>query len=467
MSKKIYISTTLPYANSKAHVGHALELIQADFLARYFRKHDRDVFFNTGLDEHGLKIYEKAIELNRTPQEHVDIQAEEWKNFCTKFDISYDNFYRTTDSYHKDKVVEVWDSVKDYIYQEEYSGKYCKGCEEFKKESDIIDGKCQNHPNSDLENVNELNYFLKLTKLDKDLLKHIKKKNFIYPKEKKKELVNNIKDVRDLSISREKSKSPWGVDVPGDENQTIYVWFDALINYVNACGVEDWNESITIQLCGPDNIRFQGHIWQSILKAYGAEFTNKLLVHGTILDENGTKMSKSIGNVIDPIDQLEKYGLDAVRNYVLSLSTFKNSNWSEEELIELYNSRLANDYGNLIARVLHLVDINNIDIKDFDFEYAVDLDTKIAEIYNNFGESFNIAEYCNQVNQIAKSANKYINDHEPWKKEEGYETVLCNLYYLLYRVTELYRPIIPNRYEEIVEALNNKKKILLFDKICI
>jgi methionyl-tRNA synthetase len=466
MSNKVYITTTLPYVNSNAHVGHLLEFIQADFLARYLRKHRREVFFNTGLDEHGVKIYDTAIEKGLTPQEWVDSQAEKWKEFCKLFNISYDNFYRTTDQKHKDKVVEVWDKLKDYIYQENYTGKYCKGCEEFKKDSDLVDGKCPVHKNLELEEVNELNYFLKLTELDEDLIKHIEEKNFIYPIGKKNELLNNIKDVRDLSISRSKDKSPWGIEVPGDENQTIYVWFDALINYINSCGDDEWNDSSIVQLCGPDNIRFQGHIWQSILKAYGAKFTDKLLVHGTILDSEGVKMSKSIGNVIDPIDQLEKYGLDAVRNYVLSLPTFGNVNWNEEDLVDLYNSRLANDFGNLVSRVLHLIDKYETDtVADLDLDYCVDIDTQIADIYNSFGEKLNISEYCTSINRIAKNANKYINDEKPWEQNEGYNIVLSNLYYTLHRIAELYLPIIPNRYEEILKALDAKKKVALFQKL--
>jgi len=310
MTKKIYITTTLPYANSNAHVGHLLEFIQADFLTRYFRKHRKEVFFNTGLDEHGLKIYETALSLNRTPQEHVDIQTDIWVKFCKSFNIDYDNFYRTSNQDHKDKVSKIWDNVKDFIYQEEYVGKYCKGCEEFKKDSDLVDNKCSLHKNSELEEVNELNYFLKLTELDKDLLEHIKNKNFIYPKSKENELVNNIKDVRDLSISRTKEKSPWGIEVPNDKTQTIYVWFDALINYINAIGDEEWDESITIQLCGPDNIRFQGHIWQSILKANGSKFTDKLLVHGTILDEEGMPTFDADGMPLVDIIKGTTYDVD-------------------------------------------------------------------------------------------------------------------------------------------------------------
>lgn len=466
MAAKIFITTTLPYANSNPHVGHYLELTQADFLARFFKRQRREVSFNTGLDEHGSKIFDTAILEGITPQEWVDSQAKKWIEFCEKFKIEYTNFYRTTDQNHKDKVAEVWDKVKEFIYQENYSGKYCIGCEEFKKESDLVDGKCSLHTNKELEVVNELNYFLKLTELDKDLIDHINDKNFIYPTNKKNELLNNIKDVKDLSISRNKANSPWGIDVPNDDDQTIYVWFDALINYINACGDQEWEDSITIQLCGPDNIRFQGHIWQSILKAYGASFTNKLLVHGTILDENGVKMSKSLGNVVDPFNQLDKYGLDAVRLYVLSLPTFGNCNWDEKDLVLNYNAKLANDFGNLISRVLHLIDINEIDTSDVgNSKHFHDLNIRIAEIYNELGETFDISKYCDSVNKIAKDANKYINDTKPWEKGEGYEQVLKDLYHTLYWLNELYYPIIPQRYSEIYEALNNKKKVSLFNKI--
>lgn len=462
--RNIYISTTLPYANSKAHVGHLLEMLQADFLTRYFRMYKRKVYFNTGLDEHGSKIYETAISLDKTPEEHTNCQSKIWKEFHKSFNIEYDNFYRTSDDSHKVKVLEFWNKVDKYIYQKNYKGKYCKGCEEFKKDSDLIDDKCKLHPNLTLDIVNELNYFLKLTELDKDLLEHVEN-NFIYPKRKKNELINNIKDVQDLSISRNINKVPWAIDVPNDNSQTIYVWFDALVNYINAIGDKKWDDCITIQLCGPDNLRFQGHIWQSMLNAYGSKFTDKLLVHGTILDDKGVKMSKSIGNVVDPIDQLERYGLDAIRNYTLSLSTFGNSNWNEQDLIELYNSRLVNDYGNLISRVLHLVDKFDINTDNKDLEFCINLDTDIAEIYNKFGESLNISDYCIDVNKISKFANKYTNDNVPWEQKDGYEIVISNLYYLLYRLTELYKPIIPNRYEEIIDSIKNKEKVKLFKKL--
>lgn len=511
-SKKVYITTTLPYANSKAHVGHALEFIQGDFLSRYFKKQGKKVFFNIGLDEHGQKIWKAAQEKDIEVSEYLDIHYNQWLEFCELYGIEYDNFYRTSDKEHHQKVQKVWKDFvnRGLIYKKKYTGQYCEGCEAFKHDKDLLNGKCPDHPHLEIQTIEEENYFFKLTefkdKLEEDYLflrgwwpneeyfqksvgKGISGRTHLSPKSKEPELNNLVANIEDISVSRLKTAVPWGVPVPDDEEQTIYVWFDALLNYIfsvdkseDFCwleyplGYDSTNEEFFttkyIQICGPDNLRFQGVIFQALLSALKLTYTDKILVHGTILDANGQKISKSLGNVIDPIDQVKKFGLDAVRYYTLSLSTFGNANWDEEALVKLYNSHLVNDYGNLIARTLHLIDKKKINVTEpeKDFKDKIDdyLEKAIKSIVNEkkcFSQpKYNIYEYVSKLNEVVKHGNSYINDKEPWKSDD-YETTLNNLYYLLSEVTELYEPIIPFTVERVKEALQNKQKAIIFNKI--
>jgi methionyl-tRNA synthetase len=285
-----------------------------------------------------------------------------WLDFCDKFQIKYDSFYKTSDKSHHDKVQIIWNRFVERgdIYKKYYSGTYCLGCESFKIEKDLVDGKCQDHPTTPLQLIEEENYFFKLTKYKETLLNWIDlNPDFLQPQYKIEELRNIINSSEDISISRLKENCPWGISVPNDSDQIIYVWFDALLNYIFAAGylTEDFKWDRVIQICGPDNLRFQALIFQSFLESEGIKKSDKLLVHGTILDKDGKKISKSIGNVIDPFDQLQKWGLDAVKYYSLAgLSTYSDSNWNEDELVRLFNNEICNYWGNLVARTLQLDD---------------------------------------------------------------------------------------------------------------
>lgn len=458
----------MPYANSKAHVGHALEFVQGDFLSRFFRK-ENDVFFNLGLDEHGQKIFKAAKESGIDTQEYLDFHYQEWLKFCELFNIKYDNFYRTSDKSHHEKVSEVWKEFvnQGLIYKKKYQGQYCEGCESFKHDKDLVDGKCPDHPHLNIETINEENYFFNLKNWDITLLSWIKSnEEFLSPHSKLPELVNLIKNVEDISVSRLKSSVSWGVPVPGDEEQTIYVWFDALLNYVFSAR-EYWelnSAGKTIQICGPDNLRFQAVIFQGILRSLNLKYTDKLLVHGTILDEFGRKIGKSLGNTIDPVEQVEKFGIDAVRYYILSLSTFGNTNWDEKVIESLYTSHLVNDYGNLIARTLHLIDKKEVEITSPENIFKERVDSLLSDAKSSIEDNYNIHEYCTKLNELVKYGNHYINEKEPWKTDD-YSITLNNLYYLLTEVTEYYSPIIPGKVESIKTALNNLKKEILFERI--
>lgn len=477
-----------------------MEFIQGDFFTRFFEK-ENDVFFNLGLDEHGQKIFKAAQDAGIDTKEYLDRHYEQWLEFCNLFDIEYDNFYRTSDSEHHRKVSEVWEKFtkSGLIYKKKYQGQYCEGCESFKQDKDLEEGKCPDHPHLDIQIIEEENYFFKLSSFKKSLItnyleqdetfytkeqiekfikaKYIKKKPFqpfLFPTSKKPELANLIDSVEDISISRLKSSVPWGVPVPGDEEQTIYVWFDALLNYVfsaNETGDFKWSgfheyprNCRTIQICGPDNLRFQGLIFQALLHALDLAHTDKLLVHGTILDDQGRKIGKSLGNTIDPVQQLEKFGLEAIRYYILSLSTFGNTNWDEDTIVKIYNAHLVNDYGNLIARTLHLIDKKEVEIVGPEDSFKEKVDASLKQASNFIEESYNIHDYCSKLNELVKSGNQYINEKEPWKQDD-YTVSLNNLYYLLTEVTEYYSPIIPQKIEEVKTALLNLKKEILFARI--
>ena len=442
-----------------------MEFIQGDFFTRYFEK-ENDVFFNLGLDEHGQKIFKAAQDSGIDTKEYLDNHYEQWLEFCNLFDIEYDNFYRTSDPEHHRKVQEIWTQLVENgdIYKKQYTGKYCEGCESFKTDKDLTDGKCEDHPHLEIQSIEEENYFFKLEKYADVYLNDWLKAtpDFLSPKNKLHELTNIIKEAEDISVSRLKTSVPWGVPVPGDEEQTIYVWFDALLNYIFSAG-QYWNGK-TIQICGPDNIRFQGVIFQGILASIGFDTTDKLLVHGTILDDQGRKIGKSLGNTIDPVQQLEKFGLEAIRYYVLSLSTFGNTNWDEDTITKIYNAHLVNDYGNLIARTLHLIDKKEVEIVGPDAEFKKNVDFSLKQASDFIEESYNIHDYCSKLNELVKSGNQYINEKEPWKQDD-YAVTLNNLYYLLTEVTEYYSPIIPQKVEEVKTALSNLKKEILFARI--
>ncbi|NTW27719.1 MAG: methionine--tRNA ligase, partial [Candidatus Moranbacteria bacterium] len=307
---KFYITTTLPYVNAQPHAGFAMEIIEADVLARFNRQLGREVFFNTGTDEHGLKLFRKAEELKMEVQDYVDQQAENFKSLKEVLNISYDNFIRTTDKQHIVAAQEFWKRCEKNgdIYKKSYKTKYCVGCESEKTDSDLVDGKCPDHPSMEIEIIEEENYFFRFSKYQKQLLDlYEKNPEFVLPKNRLKEIKNFVEGgLEDFSISRLRAKMPWGIEVPGDEQQVIYVWFDALINYISTLG---WPTDMknfeafwpAVQIAGKDNLRFQSAMWQSMLLSAGIEPSKQIFINGFITVD-GKKMSKSTGNVISPAE---------------------------------------------------------------------------------------------------------------------------------------------------------------------
>ncbi len=476
--QKFYLTTTLPYVNAELHIGGAIEFSQADAIVRYFRNKlgKENVFFNVGTDEHGQKIFEKAKQEGLEVQAFVDKYAQRVMDFCKLFNIEYDNFYRTSDPKHHELAQVFWNKCNENgdIYKKEYTGLYCVGCERYLTEKELVDGKCPDH-HTEPEKKTEENYFFRLSKYREPLLKWLdEEKAFVKPAYKMDELKKFISEMEDISISRLKENLPWGIEVPNDPTQMMYVWFDALTNYAIAVGYGSDEERFNqwwgpVQTCGPDNLRFQGAIWQGMLASAGLPQSERLLVHGMVLGSDGTKMSKLVGNVISPFEQEQKYGAEIVRFYLLTgITTYDDAAYKEDDLVNMYNSRLANNFGNLLNRVIHLAntkgaEMNNEEKVDPDFVNTVDAYVKeIHTLYENY-ELYLAGE---KIDQLADYGNKYITKEEPWSKDAREASVILNnLSYLLKHVIASYAPILPSSTEKAKRALVNLEKVILFPKI--
>lgn len=378
MSQPIYLTTTLPYVNADPHLGFAWEAVAADVLARYYRVLGREVFFNTGTDEHGWKIYRQALTAGQDPQSFVNEKAAKFERLKTALNLTYDNFIRTTDPAHAAAAREFWrrcDAAGD-IYKKKYQVKYCVGCELEKTESELVGGRCPLHPNAELEIIEEENYFFKFSRYQARLLDlYDRQPDFVVPSSRLNEIKKFVaRGLEDFSISRLKTKMPWGVPVPNDSEQVMYVWFDALINYISTLGwpaelekfEKFWGAEDSpnaIQLAGKDNLRQQAAMWPAMLMSAGLPTPKQIVIHGFITS-GGQKMSKSLGNVIDPFQLVADYGTDAVRYYLLRhVHPFEDSDFTLEKFKEAYNANLANGLGNLVSRVMKMASANNARIE--------------------------------------------------------------------------------------------------------
>jgi methionyl-tRNA synthetase len=372
MSKKFYITTTLPYVNADPHIGFALEIVQADAVARHYQRLGYEIVFNTGTDEHGVKIYRKAIAANLDPLAYVDIYAAKFSRLKQALNLSYTNFIRTTDEKHIKAAGEFWRLCREKGDIEKRVSKinYCSGCELEKTISELVDGRCPDHPNLELEVIEEENYFFKFSRYAKPLLAFYKKNpKFVVPDFRFNEIKKFVEGgLNDFSISRLKQKMPWGVAVPDDPDQVMYVWFDALINYISTLGwPRDRNNFKkywpAVQVAGKDNLRQQSAMWQAMLMSAGLSNSRQIFIHGFI-NSGRQKMSKSLGNVIDPFALVEKYGIDTLRYYLLRyVNPFEDSDFTIEKFESAYTADLANGLGNLVSRLAGLVEQNQVIIK--------------------------------------------------------------------------------------------------------
>lgn len=470
MKNKFYITTTLPYVNAEPHIGFALEIIEADVLARFHRQAGDEVFFNTGTDEHGLKIFRNAEEAGVPVQKYCDDNAVEFVKLKETLNLSIDNFIRTTDANHLKAAQEFWkkcDASGD-IYKKPYKIKYCVGCELEKTDSELIDGKCPLHPNMEVEIIEEENYFFRFSKYQKQLLDlYEKNPEFVLPKKRFNEIKKFVEGgLEDFSISRLKSKMPWGVEVPGDAEHVMYVWFDALVNYISAIGWPDDMEKFNnwwpvVQLAGKDNLRQQSAMWQSMLMSAGIAPSKQIFINGFI-GVNGQKMSKSLGNVISPFEMIEKFGIDGTRYLILSFGNFgEDTDVSWEKFTEKYNADLANGLGNLISRVVKLGENLNPDEKQEDTKIPAELEKLI--------EKMELGKALEFIWNIIREANKFIEDNKPWElaknDEIKFKEVMQKLLNNLALISELLVPFMPETSEKIKKALETKKVEPLFQRI--
>ncbi|MFA6048038.1 MAG: methionine--tRNA ligase [Parcubacteria group bacterium] len=472
MENKFYITTPIYYVNAKPHIGHAYTTIAADAMARFYRQQlgGKNVFFLTGTDEHGQKIQKVAESAGKNPQEFTDEIVGEFKDLWKKLDIKYDNFIRTTDEKHKKAVQKVLQTLfdKGAIYKGEYEGLYCVGCEQFKNESDLVDGKCPDHGTVP-ELLKEESYLLKLTDIQKELIQKIESDEFkITPEKYKKEILSFLKnqELRDVSVSRKNVS--WGIPLPFDENHTTYVWVDAFLNYLTGLGWDGDEKNIPefwpadVQLIGKDILRVHATVWPAILLHLGIELPKILFTHGHILS-SGKKMSKTLGNTISIDEMLDKFGTDGTRYLLLSAGTFGTDvDVTMERLAEKYNSDLANGIGNLVSRILKLCEGFNIEIKKSEYDPLV---------WNKgFIESLWLDKAIDRIwDHLIRKNNKFIDDNKPWElkktNENKFKEVMEKLLADLDLISDLISPFMPETSEKIKEALKNKKTKPLFQRI--
>lgn len=458
--KKFYITTTLPYVNAEPHLGFAMEIVQADIIARYHRLSGDEVIFNTGTDEHGAKIYRAAAEQNKNPQVYADEYAAKFDDLKKYLNLNYTNFIRTTDPHHIKAAQEFWKRCFDNgdIYKKMYKIKYCVGCELEKTESELVDGHCPIHPNLEIETIEEENYFFKWSKYQKPLLEFYEKNpDFVLPDFRFNEIKQFVKKgLEDFSVSRLKEKMPWGIPVPNDVDHVFYVWFDALINYISTLGWPvDQNKFKDfwpgIQVAGKDNLRQQTAMWQAMLMSAGLPNSKQIIIHGFVTN-NGQKMSKSLGNVIHPFVLAEKYGTEATRFIIArELNTFEDSDITLERIQESYNSNLANGLGNLISRVAKLCEQNSISSGQTEQKWFPEVKKALEEYKFNEAITF--------IWSKITEADKKINEEKPWELSgEKAKEVLEDLVKRIKEVAFNLQPFMPETADKISKQFSGQIK---------
>ncbi|MBU1992863.1 MAG: methionine--tRNA ligase [Patescibacteria group bacterium] len=466
---KFYITTAIPYVNAKPHIGFALEIVQTDCLARYRRLKGDDTYFLTGTDEHGVKLYKTAKEEGIPPQKFADDNAEKFKALKDLLALSNDDFIRTTSDLHKRGAQKLWSKLveKGDIYKDKYVGNYCVGCESYIANSDLVDGKCPNHDKAP-EKLEEKNYFFKLSRYSDQIRKAIETDELlILPKSRKQEMLNIIGEgLPDISFSRPKKILPWGITVPGDDDQVMYVWCDALSNYITALGYADDDEKVSrywpadVHVIGKDILRFHAGYWIGMLMSAGISIPKAIYVHGFITSE-GKKMSKSLGNVVDPVEYVEKYGVDSLRYYLLrEIPTCDDGDFSKTRFEAIYDGELANNVGNLFSRVCAMTEKYfdgkvppATDGKDVVSEVA----TAHREYHENF-EKFDLKAALEAVLRLADFANGYVEENRPWelakKDTNKLADVMYNLLEMLAHISYMLQPFIPNAAEKMFAQLS-------------
>jgi methionyl-tRNA synthetase len=468
MPKKFYITTTLPYVNSDPHIGFAAEIIRADIIARYRRILGDEVFFNTGTDEHGMKIYRKAEEEGIEPQAYVDRFAAKFAQLEDVLNLTFNSFTRTTDPHHIKAAEEFWRFCKANgdIYKKNYQVKYCVGCELEKNDSELENGCCPLHPNQKIELIDEENYFFAFSKYQEKLLKlYEKNPDFVLPRHRLHEVKNFVESgLQDFSISRLKAKMPWGIPVPDDEDHVMYVWFDALINYISCLGWPDNEKEFKkfwpgLQVAGKDNLRQQAAMWQAMLMSAGLPNSTQILIFGFI-QSGGQKMSKSLGNVINPFEVVSKYGVDPTRYYIAAgLQAYEDSDFTFESFEKKYNADLANGLGNLVARTLAMAEkyfagkVPDVGKRPEKFDFKKDW-----QLYDSLMDEYKFGEAIEVAWGIIRTADSYINQNKPWELAKAGDTdslagVIYNPMEIIRHIAWMIAPFMPETSDKILEQL--------------
>lgn len=473
---KFYITTAIAYTSRKPHIGNTYEIVMTDALARYKRMQGYDVFFLTGTDEHGQKIEEYAKAANVSPKEYVDKVAGEIREICDLLNTTYDKFIRTTDPEHEKVVQKIFKKLYDQgdIYKSEYEGLYCTPCESFWTESQLVDGKCPDC-GREVKPAKEEAYFLKLSKYQKQLEEYIESnENFIYPEARKKEMLNNFikPGLQDLCVSRTSFK--WGIPVTFDDKHVIYVWIDALSNYITAIGYDPDGSSdlykklwpADVHIIGKDIVRFHTIYWPIMLMALGEPLPKQVFGHPWLLFGED-KMSKSKGNIIYADDLVELFGVDAVRYYLLSEMPYANDgSITYDTMIERYNSDLANTIGNLVNRTVAMTNKYFDGViqaptcpGDFDDELKATCKEAVVKV-EDLLTTYRIADSLDVILGIAKRANKYIDETAPWAlakdeaQKERLGTVLYNLLEAIRYLAVMIKPFMPDTSDKIFAQTN-------------
>ena len=413
MSQEIYITTAIPYVNGAPHIGHAEDYLLADIYARYQTMQGKNVRFQAGTDEHGNKIEKKAGEQQIDIKTYVDQNSAKFQDFLSKFDIKYTDFIRTTDPSHIERVQKIWQRLEKHIYSSNYDGWYCEGCERFvtQKEHDENHGTCPDHQ-TPYQHLTESNYYFRVSDFKDEIRAAIESgKMQILPEFRKNEVLRMLEDAPDVSISRPVAHLKWGIPVPGDTSQVMYVWMDALTNYITVLGYPDQDISTywpaTVQVVGKDILRFHAILWPAILLGLGLPLPQTILSHGFI-QVDGQKISKSLGNGIDPVEVLEKHGINAFRYFFSKhIDTFLDADFTWEKFENAYRNELANDYGNLVQRLSVLCQKNSVEKLDFSPAFIPE--------YTELMDKFEFTNAINKAWGMIQDVNRHIEEQKPWQ----------------------------------------------------
>ena len=472
MKDKFYITTAIPYANADPHIGFALEILYTDVMARYQRLLGKDVYFLTGTDEHGQKMLHTAKEAGKSVEEFASEKSAQYLSLADQWNISNNDFIRTTEDRHIAGAQEFWQRsvASGDIYKKTYTGLYCVGCESFKTEKDLVDGKCPDHKKVP-EEVSEENYFFRLSKYQEPLQFLFEKEaDFVYPESRFNEAKQMLKKgLEDISISRTKEKLSWGVPVPGDDNQVMYVWFDALTNYVTALGWGTKENKLfkkywpaDAHVIGKEINRFHSLLWPAMLMSAGVDLPKQIAVHGWITVDN-QKMSKSIGNVINPLELTQKYPLEAVRYFLMREIQFDNDgDFSYAKFDERYQADLANGLGNLTNRILVMIEkyCDSVipETTEVDQEMIDYLTRTISVDYNQAMKAWRFDRALESVWKFISYCDQMISDRQPWAmmkagKEQEVKNMLHHLAEALRHIAVMIWPIMPETSEKLFTQL--------------